>query len=353
MNAELPHKHDPEEIEATAAVWLSLRDRGMTESETAEFMRWLQQSPKHGEVFAELDAVWRDFNRTVALRPNVAAPAPEPELLAPRPRPRARRRFRAAWSALAAAAAIALAWAGWASFDAARPTAETAIGAFQKLDLPDGSVVQLNTDSAIKVRYSDHERRVELLRGEAHFDVAKNPARPFIVAANHVAVRAVGTAFNVRLRDDAVDVLVTEGKVQVNDTVKGASLLPAAPDRAGPPLLVQGERVRVPLARVSEQAAAKPAAVAISEVAAVEMQRALAWQERRLEFEDLPLADVVAEFNRYNRTKLVIADPALNAKRFSGTFRADGYEPFVRLLEENFGVASEHSAQGIELRAAR
>lgn len=349
MNAELPAKHDPEEIEATAAVWLSLRDRGMTESETAEFMRWLQQSPKHAEIFAELDAVWRDFNRTAALRP--AASVPEPELLAPRARPRGRGRATRLWAPLATAAAIALAWIGWEGLSAARPTAETEVGAFQKLDLPDGSVVQLNTDSAIKVRYSDHERRVELLRGEAHFDVAKNPARPFIVAANHVAVRAVGTAFNVRLRDDAVDVLVTEGKVQVSDTVKGASLLPAVADQSGPPLLVQGESVRVKLAAETEKAA--PPVVAVSEVAAVEMQRALAWQERRLEFEDLPLAEVVAEFNRYNRTKLVIADPALNAKRFSGTFRADAYEPFVRLLEENFSIASERSAQGIELRAAK
>lgn len=353
MNAELPPRHDPEEIEATAAVWLSLRDRGMTETETAEFMRWLQQSPRHAEVFAELDAVWRDFNRTAALRPTgVAGAAPaEPELLAPRPRVGARRRVAVAWGSLAAAAALALAWAGWAGFSATRPTAETAVGAFQKLDLEDGSVVQLNTDSAIKVRYTATERRVELLRGEAHFDVAKNPARPFIVAANHVAVRAVGTAFNVRLREDAVDVLVTEGKVQVNDAVKGASLLPAVAEQSGPPLLVQGESVRVKLASEIEKSA--PPVVAISELGAVEMQRALAWQERRLEFDDVSLADVVAEFNRYNQTKLVIADPALSAKRFSGTFRADGYEPFVRLLEENFGVASERTAQGIELRAAR
>lgn len=353
MNAELPHKHAPEEIEATAAVWLSLRDRGMTESETAEFMRWLQQSPKHAEVFAELDAVWRDFNRTAALRPTGATPAePEPELLAPRARPGAKRRWATAWRSLAAAAAFALAWVGWDSFRATRPTAETAVGAFQKLDLSDGSVVQLNTDSAIKVHFTEHERRVELLRGEAHFDVAKNPARPFIVAANHVAVRAVGTAFNVRLREDAVDVLVTEGKVQVNDVVKGDSLLMAKPEQAGPPLLVQGERARVPLLAPTAENVPLPTA-AISEVAAVEMQRALAWQERRLEFDDWPLADVVAEFNRYNQTKLVIADRALETKRFSGTFRADAYEPFVRLLEENFGVASVRGAQGIELRAAR
>lgn len=347
MNPETPAKFDPEQVEAAAAVWLSLRDRGMSESETAEFMRWLQQSPKHGEIFAELDAVWKDFDRAGAIRP-AATTLPEPDLLEPRPAGR-RRAFLAGWRALAAAAAaVAVGWLGWQQLAAARPTVETPVGAFQKFDLPDGSVVQLNTDSAIKVHYSEVERRIELLRGEAHFDVAKNPARPFVVAANRVAVRAVGTAFNVRLREDAVDVLVTEGKVQVNDTLRGASLLPAGPDRAGPPLLMQGERVVVPLAAV---AAAVPAAV--SEVAPVEVRRALAWQERRLEFEDMPIGEVVAEFNRYNQTKLLLADPALQARRFSGTFRSDGYEAFVRLLEENFGVAAERGPQGISLRATR
>jgi transmembrane sensor len=337
---------DPEAIEAAAAVWLSLRDRGMTEGETAEFMRWLQQSPQHGEVFAGLDGVWRQFDRAGELRP--AAVRPEPEFLAPRPLGRGRSRS-VVWRPLAAAAALALAWVGWERL-ATRPTAETAVGAFQEIDLPDGSVVQLNTDSAIKVRYSDRERRVELLRGEAHFDVAKNPARPFIVAADKVAVRAVGTAFNVRLRPDSVDVLVTEGKVQVSDAVNGETLLAAAPDQAGPPVLAQGERVVVSL---RDEATPAPRSAAVIAVAPFEAKRSLAWQERRLEFDDLPLSEVVAEFNRYNRTKLVIADPALNAKRFSGRFRADGFEPFVRLLEENFRVSTNRTAQEIELRAAR
>lgn len=342
-DSQLP---DPEQIEATAAVWLSLRDRGMTERETIEFMRWLQQSPRHAEVFSDLDVTWRKFNRVAALRPAEPA-APQPELLAPRPRVRLRRNRAAAWGALAAAAALAIAWVGWRQFT---PTATTPIGAFQKLDLPDGSVVQLNTDSAIKVRYSERERRVELLRGEAHFDVAKNPARPFIVAANHVAVRAVGTAFNVRLLADAVDVLVTQGKVQVNNAGSGESLLPAS-ERPEPTVLVQGERVRVPLTPTAVSAA--PAGLEVTEVDPLEIQRALAWQERRLEFEDMPLTEVVAEFNRHNRIQLVIADPRLHDKRFSGTFRADGYEPFVRLLEENFSVTSSRLAGAIELRAAR
>lgn len=338
---------DPEEIEATAAVWLSLRDRGLNEEETAEFVRWLQESPRHAEVFADLDRVWGDLDRTAALRP--AAGATAPDLLAPRARIRNRRR-RLAWASLAVAAGLAVGWVGWGTWQS-RPTAETAVGAFQKLDLPDGSVVQLNTDSAIKVRYSEQERRVELLRGEAHFDVAKNPARPFIVAADRVAVRAVGTAFNVRLLSDAVDVLVTEGKVQVNDAKQGVSLLPAAPGGSGIPLLMERERVRVALAPSAVGSAPPPATIAA--VPAAGIHRALAWQERRLEFDDTPLPEVVAEFNRYNRTQLVLADPLLARRRFSGNFRADGYEVFVRLLEENFGLAAHHGADVIELRVAR
>lgn len=341
--------HDPELIEAEAAVWLSLRDRGLNESETAEFMRWMQEDPRHAETFAALDATWRDFNRLAAARPEGAGEG-DADLLAPRLRPR--RRAPLVWGGLAAAAAVALACVGVWQFFSPRPTAETEIGGFRELRLADGSVVQLNTDSAVRTRFTAGERRVELLRGEAFFDVAANPARPFIVGAGGVAVRAVGTAFNVRLREAAVEVLVTEGKVQVNDSLKGGSLLGV--DAAGAPsLLVQGEMAVIPASATAESQAATSSAAVVALVAPVEVERALAWQERRLDFEARPLGEVVAEFNRYNRTKLVIADPRLGAQRFSGSFRAEGYEPFVRLLEQNFGVAAVREGDDIVLRRAQ
>jgi transmembrane sensor len=167
-----------------------------------------------------------------------------------------------------------------------------------------------------------------------------------------VAVRAVGTAFNVRLRETAVEVLVTEGKVQVNNSLKGGSLLGV--DAAGAPsLLVQGEMAIIPASAVAEPQAATSSAAVVALVAPVEVERALAWQERRLEFEARPLGEVVAEFNRYNRTKLIIADPRLGAQKFSGSFRAEGYEPFVRLLEQNFGVAAAREGDDIVLRRAQ
>ncbi|MCX6954559.1 MAG: FecR domain-containing protein [Verrucomicrobia bacterium] len=337
----------PEVIEAAAAAWLSLRDRGMSAAETAEFVRWLEQDPQHAAMFAELDRVWRDLDRLDAVPAPAAAPAPpDADLLAPRLRAHRRRRF--GWAVLGAAAVVAL-LLGLSFFRTPSHTAETAVGAFQKIDMPDGSVAQLNTDSAIDTAFTAAERRVRVVRGEVFFTVTKDPARPFVVISGAVAVRAVGTAFNVRQRDSAVEVLVTEGRVRLDDTRQSRSLLPAAPSDTEPPLLLAGERAVVPLP--SRSSAVNSPRATVEKVSPSAAQRALAWQERRLEFDGVPLADVVSEFNRYNLRHLVIADPALAAKRFSGTFRADGYESLVQLLEADFGVRAARHETEIVLHA--
>lgn len=320
---------DANAIEAAAAVWISRRDGGMNEAETAAFIRWLQQDGRHAEVFAELDATWKSFERAPIIRPAGSA-TPNADLLAPR-----RRRSHAAlWgaAALTAAAAVvflALAWPRVPAPAGLKQNLVTAVGVLQRTELPDGSVVQVNTDSEVDVQYTATERRVRLVRGEAHFTVAKNPNRPFIVSAGQVAVRAVGTAFNVRLRTAAVEVLVTEGKVQVNDSVQGGSLM-MAPPSGDTPLLMAGERAMIPTQAVTGRAAA-----AVSTVAPVEVSRALAWQERRLEFYDVPLREVVAEFNRYNTHQIVINDSRLLEQRFTANFRPDGWPEFIRLLENS------------------
>lgn len=340
----------PEVIEAAAAAWLSLRDRGMSAAETAEFVRWLQQDAQHAAVFAELDRTWKDFDRLAAV-PAADAPEPDGDLLAPRVRPRRHRTL--AWTSLGAAAAAALVVLTATHVRAPRYTAETAVGAFQKLDLPDGSVAQLNTDSAIDVKFTDADRTVRLMRGEVYFSVAKEASRPFIVTAGPVVVRAVGTAFNVRQRESAVEVLVTEGRVRVDGARPGQPLLAPFAPAEEPPLLVAGERAIIPVPARAFAAVPAPAVAVVTKVSPIEVQRALAWQERRLEFDAVPLAEVVHEFNRYNRRQLVVADAQLAAKRFSGTFRADGYESLVRLLEDDFGVAATRSGREIVLRLHR
>jgi transmembrane sensor len=334
----------PELIEAAAAAWLSLRDRGLTAAETAEFMHWLQEDAQHTAVFAELESVWKDFDRLSAVPAATTPPlSVDADLLAPR----TRRHRTCAWTSVAFAAAAAVAFVFVSQTRTPAHTAETAVGAFQKFDLPDGSVAQLNTDSAIDTDFTPQERRVRVVRGEVFFNVTKDHARPFIVTSGPVSVRAVGTAFNVRKNTASVEILVTEGRVRVDHAKDGRSLLPASSPSAKPTFLVAGERALV---------SATTAAVAVAKIEAVSAaasQRALAWQERRLEFDATPLAAVVAEFNRYNQRQLVIADAKISAKRFSGSFRADSYEPLVRLLEADFGLSATWSERSIVLRAKR
>jgi transmembrane sensor len=337
-----------EHIEAAAAAWLSLRDRGLNADETTQFMHWIQLDPRHAIVFDQLDRVWLDFDRlgAVAAQPTFEA-TPDADLLAPRVRSRTQRTL--VWGLIGASAAAAILLLAVTQLQPPRHTAETKVGAFQKIDLPDGTVAQLNTDSAIDIDFTANARLVRLVRGEVFFQVTKDPARPFVVTAGPVAIRAVGTAFNVRHDPTGIDVLVTEGQVQVRDADKGASLL-ASPDGIKiTPLLIAGERVLVPVRPLG----ASSALASVVKVTDSGVQRALAWQERRLEFDSASLTAVVREFNRYNRIRLVIVDEELAAKRFNGTFRADGYESLVRLLEADFGVNATRREGMIELSIRR
>jgi transmembrane sensor len=199
--------------------------------------------------------------------------------------------------------------------------------------LPDGSRVELKDGTRIAVQYSETERRVVLQGGEAHFSVWKDAARPFVVVASGVEVRAVGTAFNVRLGEDQVEVLVTEGRVKV-EQVEVAGV--AVPRIDNPPLVEVGERAVVPLAPANGAPAPSVGTVTFDDIA-----RELAWQAPRLQFHETPLAEAVAEFNRLNRHQLELAEPALGELRIGGTFRPDNVEGFIRSLEPALGVRGE------------
>lgn len=337
-----------EAIEATAAVWLSLRDRGMTAAETAEFMRWLQLDPQHATVFGELDRTWKEFDQLGSLLGASSNDKPEADRLTPRTR--AKRRRSQFWWYTGVAAAVAIMLFTAMRFMRPQHSAETGIGAFQRLDLPDGSIALLNTDTAIDIVFNAKERRVSVERGEVFFTVVKDTARPFVVTVGKVAVRAVGTAFNVRQRSDAVEVLVAEGRVRVMDAATRRSLLaPSAQTTVEPPLLAAGERavVAVPASNSDD---ARTELAEITKLTPVALQRSLAWQERRLEFDEVPLGEIAREFNRYSRIQLVIEDAQLAQQRFSGVFRADGQESLVRLLKDDFGVRVTYSERETILR---
>lgn len=331
---------------AAAADWLARRDRGLTAAEQDDYLQWLASDPRHPALMARQEAAFALMRRLARWQPGGGG-EPNPDLFARVPAPRSRRWVP--WAA--AAAALAVIAGGWLfrRVPEARPVPPAADQAAlatgflrvnERRALPDGSLVELKDGSRVDVEFSPEFRRVRL-QGEAHFTVAKDRARPFIVEAGGVAVRAVGTAFNVRLEAGAVDVLVTEGRVSV-EPMSAASAGEPAP---APAFVEARQRTVVPLAPT----AAAPEVVSVTPE---QVREALAWQAPRLQFFDTPLGEAVAEFNRRNPAyRLVLRDAELARVRIGGTFRIDNVEGFVRLLEVTLGIRGEAAGNGeIELR---
>ncbi len=344
MNAQPDGPRTTAEIEQEAAAWVLRRDRGLTAAEQDALSHWLAADPRHGEALALQRWGWDELDRLTGLQTSLGA-VPDPDLFAPPRRRRARVvRGTAAAALLALAGAVAfLAWPRVTMTPpapvapAAAPVA-TRLAPLERQTLDDGSVVDLNRGAEVRLVWTAAERRVVLLRGEASFTVARDPARPFVVAAGGVEVRAVGTIFNVRLDPAAVEVVVAEGRVKVD--------APSAPAN-DTPILAAGQQALVPLAGT-----AAPAQVVT--LSPAQLQTRLAWQPRLLDFTDEPLAAILAEFNRRNDVELSVADPALGALRLSATFRSDNVEGFLRLMESEFGIAIERTgARTIVLRRGR
>jgi transmembrane sensor len=214
--------------------------------------------------------------------------------------------------------------------------------------LDDGTRVELNRGAAITVQFTSAERRVRLDRGEAHFAVTKDATRPFVVNAGDIDVRAVGTAFNVRVDRAAVEVLVTEGIVQLDAEAGPPEAVGPANDSPPVPLALLEARQR---AVVSLAGAGPPQ---IATLTKGEIERVLAWQHRLLDFTAAPLAEIIAEFNHRNVVQLVLLDPELASVRISASFRSDNIAGFVHLLEAGFEVRAERRGETeIRLRKAQ
>ena len=200
--------------------------------------------------------------------------------------------------------------------------------------LSDGSVVQLREGAEIAVAFDEGHRRVILKKGEAHFQVTKNTRRPFIVVASGVEVRAVGTAFGVQLGGQAVDVLVTEGRVAVDQVTIAAD--PVAPTADPLAFVDAGPHVTIDAAPNPQ---VKPEVKAL---ATEEIDERLAWRVPRLDLSSTPLDEVVALFNQYGRIRFVLADPALGKLHLTGVLRVDHPELLVRVVQRDLGIRVEH-----------
>lgn len=323
-------------LDAAAAQWLARRDRGLTAAEQDVYLQWLRSDGLHGVAITRLEKSWQALDALTRWGPEHSA-RPNPDLLAV---PRRRARWVGpAWLAAAAAFTVGFFFYQTHAVETGpAPTADPGGPAYERRVLADGSVIEINHGAVVTVAYSDAERSVRLVQGEAHFTVAKDALRPFVVQAGQMRIRALGTVFNVRLEPARVEVLVTEGRVQVD--------APAASGPAvEPPLLEAGQRAIITLQDAVLQSV-------VAQVDADEIAAALAWQPRWLEFADAPLIEVLAEFNRQGGPQLVLGDPALARLRVGGSFRADNADGFVRLLESGFGVEAERTPLRTILRKA-
>ena len=334
----------PAEIEHQAAAWLARRDRGLTAAEQDEFFQWLAEDPRHGEWLARHQQTVAGLRLLAQWKPEHGT-RPNPDLLAaaPAPAPSTSRqilRWLVPVGFAAAAALAVLIWQPHPGSDA--PSApDAAQSSIIRRVLEDGSTIDLNYGAAVAVKYSATRRDIRLVRGEAHFTVARNPERPFVVNVGSVEVRAVGTAFNVNVRSEAVEVLVTAGKVSVSQaSLARAEGHPAPAPSVVVPILEAGQRTVVPLA-------GQTTAPRIDALTPREIARVTAWQPRQLEFTDTPLAQVVAEFNASNRIKMVVDDPRLASLPVGASLRSDNIEGFVRMLQVSFHVTAEHRADGV------
>jgi transmembrane sensor len=345
----IPKDNTPAEVprEQAAEWFINLQGSEVSRADQEAFADWLRRSPVHVEEFLRLTALQGDLARLPELKnldvaqllasldadPNAnvvdfkaevsAAPRGESQKS---PLPRSRPGPRVIWATGAAFALIAM---GVVSIDPLRnffgaEHYHTAIGEQRSLTLADGSHVQLNVKSSLTAKVNDVVRDVRLGDGEALFQVAKDAARPFRVHTPQATIEAKGTQFDVRVKDGATIVSLLEGRVAVTPSTgenrdggaAGASVM-----------LDPGQQLTVAM-RAAEWPTARK----------VDLKTVTAWTEHRLVFEDTPLSDVIAEFNRYSRQPLLIQDSALLDKRITASFDSGSVQAFGESLAAASGL---------------
>lgn len=314
-----------------AADWFVRLNVGTIETEELEaFSIWKKADPQNRAAYERLD----DINKSMlALQddPDLRAAAAEALARGPERKP-ARRRSGARRSrimiAALAAACVVVAVLGW-SF-ATRADYVTGVGQTLSARLEDGSRIQLNTDTRLRVRYTRGERRIELLRGQAFFEVAHNAQRPFVVEAAGTEVRALGTRFDVRRIGQEVHVTLAQGSVEIRDPK-----VRPAPWRLSP-----GQTLAV--------APAAPPTVAPK---AVDVATATSWTTGKLRFDNVTLAEAVAELNRYSEDKIVLGEGVPADRRINGVFAADDRGGFIAAVSSLYGLDTVRRLNGdLELR---
>lgn len=349
----LDRRTERRRINAEAAAWQVRFRNGSADEGSPEYLDWLAASPKHGAAMQRASDLWSMLGEHAAAPELVKA---RRDALDRSCKVAARRwsvfRFESpALKALAAAVALiavampALLWqpAGDRVLTdvAAAQVFETDVGETRVVTLVDNSRVSLDAFTRLSVRYSADARAIELERGQAHFDVANDPMRPFRVVAGDQTVTATGTAFNVEIIGEEVLVTLLEGEVVVSNASAGR--------RATPPVIIDAAPPAAHKLKPGQQLLASTSQ-APQIVDDVNIQRTNAWREGKVFLDGDSLSVAVARMNRYSRIRLSVADERLEALRISGIFNTGDTDAFIEAVEAYFPVdARRMSASSIEL----
>lgn len=304
------------EIQAAAATWIERREsEDWQESDQAALDAWLAEAPTHLVAYLRADDVWNRANRLRAL--NGPARSETASAIARSIRP-------AVLKIAAGFAVVLLIGAGAASYFSIpkQETYATTIGGHETLTLDDGSLVDLNTNTVVRVAYSATQRNIWLDKGEAYFRVVHDAAHPFVVTLGDKRVVDLGTEFLIRRDSERMEVSLLKGKARF----EGASSSP----QSRPMTLTPGDVVT-----------ATATSVSLTEKATQDLTNQLGWRRGMLVFDRTTLADVASEYNRYNRKKIVIADAVTARFTISGTLPTNDVGAFARVARKFFNLRVE------------
>ena len=325
-------------IEA-AEWWVQLRDEECTSRDREQFVDWLRASPENVAEYLKLSSVWQDLGESI---PDMDLDSIIAEITDNNVVPLSRleeesqsailpqRSWNSSWQAIAASVAF-FAAALLLIQEQPDDTIRTAVGEQRSVVLADGSLLTLNTRTAVRFDMDETSRHVDLVEGEVLFEIAQDTTRPFTVSVGATTVRVVGTSFNIyKISESKATITVLEGLV----AVKPESIQPELIAQTAGELVAETGEVQV---KVGEQ-------VHIGEEKrvhhekSVQVEKAVEWTSRRLTFENALLKDVIAEFNRYNTRKLQVDDRELALLRLNGVFQPHSHEALLEYLEKTENV---------------
>lgn len=332
-----------EQMYEDASLWVARLDRGLSEEETAALRRWLDVNPGHRDCLLEMAELWDRMDSLSVLSELFDPPVAQQQ--------RSRAVGRTVWAVAASILAVVFAvnlllpmspWSWANSEDQALSNLETSdtlyetgVGAHSTVNLPDGTRMLLNTNTQVSVTYSDQERLLVLNRGELHVEVAHDKQRPLRVQAGSNVVEAVGTAFNVYLKEDeSVDVIVTEGRVRVKPLPHSDDVSELADQVRD---LVRGQKLTV---RDSQ-------ALAVEEVDSTLINDRLSWRDGNLVFRGETLREALNELSRYTPATFKVVDSRIRDVRIAGLYKAGDVDGLLLALKENFNIDHRRTGSGV------